>query len=150
MNQAQPLTTEQALNMLLRPCPWDLATAATAMKGPVASLAGAEVPSLYTRVPDAWLIPRPPDSARFHPAQVWARYPGPHPAFVITSLKGEGIWAQDSTHRVDVHTAKQAFDPNDSDYLLDQYEIGNAFAFVLGVPAFLAHARAMALTWAMP
>jgi len=142
---------ERVVDLLLQPVEWTPAIAARHVGASIATLTqGEEPPQLYTLKPPSRII-GDPRRISDQPMQVWARYPAFDPvAFVITSVKASGIWNEGQHHRVNVYTSMQAFDPDSTDYLMDQYSADNAFAYVVGTPDFLQAVKRDGLDWVTP
>jgi hypothetical protein len=142
------MNRDDYLRALLQPVEWTPTIAAKQLAVPVAAVRWLDQPQLHTRKPPTKLIPRRGRLVDEQPTQVWARYlDWDEIAFVVTSVRTPGIWNEASSHRVNVFTALQPIDPQGSEYLMDQYESKDAFAYVIGIPDFLTAVKRDGLDW---
>ncbi len=142
------MNLDDIVNALLQPVEWTPYIAAKQLGVNIAAVRWLDEPKLYTRNPPTKLIARKGRLVDEQPTQVWARYPDfDEIAFVVTSVRTSGIWNEGSSHRINVHTAQQLFDPSGSEYVMDQYESQHAFAYAIGTPDFLQAVKRDGIDW---
>lgn len=141
---------DDIVNALLQPVEWTPHDAAKLLGSNIAAVRQLDQPQpqLYMRNPPTRLVTRAGRPIDEQPTQLWMRYPIFNAiAFLVTSIKASGIWAEDSYHRFNVHGALHFIDPHGTKYVMEQYESADAFAYAIGSPEFVQAVKYDGVYW---